>query len=153
MSVPPIDVRQVARWQRTLLWFVIAIFALNAVGVAPITYTPVAAIGLIVVAVAVQVFAVVCVLQLQAVLRVGAGTRILTGVLMFAPCVNLLVLLSVNARATHVLKRAGLKVGLFGVSPGQLERVLTAELCSACGYRLDGNISGACPECGEPSAR
>ncbi|MCP3905799.1 MAG: hypothetical protein GY715_19400 [Planctomycetes bacterium] len=131
----------------------IAIFALNAFGVAPIRYTPVTAIGLIVVSVAVQLFAVVCVLQLQAVLRVGVGTRILTGVLMFAPCVNLLVLLSVNARATHVLKRAGLEVGLLGVSPGQLERVFTADLCSACGYRLDGNLSGTCPECGEPSAR
>jgi len=152
MIAQSVDLRAVARWQRTLLWFVLGLLLLNGLSVAPIAAPAWVAGAWLIASIVVQVSAIVCVLQLQVGLRIGVGARILTGVLMFAPCINLLVLLSVNARATHALKKAGLKVGLLGVNPAEAERVLSPELCSACGYQLAGNVTGACPECGEPTS-
>ncbi len=70
------------------------------------------------------------------------------GILMLAPCANLLLLFLVNMSATRTLRRAGLHVRLMGVSDEDVERIVNPELCSGCGYNLTGNVSGYCPECG-----
>lgn len=70
------------------------------------------------------------------------------GVLMLAPCANLLLLVLVNMSVTRTLRRAGLHVGLMGVKGEEVERIVNPELCSGCGYNLTGNVSGYCPECG-----
>jgi uncharacterized membrane protein (GlpM family) len=44
----------------------------------------------------------------------GTGLGILFGILCLIPCIGLIVLLIVNAKATDVLKRNGIKVGLLG---------------------------------------
>jgi hypothetical protein len=44
----------------------------------------------------------------------GTGLGILFGILTLIPCVGLLVLLAINAKATTVLKDNGIKVGLLG---------------------------------------
>lgn len=51
----------------------------------------------------------------------GTGMGILFGILCFAPCIGLISLLVVNAKATSVLKQNGIKVGLLGtkLSDGQ----------------------------------
>jgi len=71
---------------------------------------------------------------------------------MLAPCVNLFVLLLINASATRTLRRAGVRVRFMGVDPDELERALNTDLCKGCGYNLTGNVSGICPECGRPTA-
>src|SRR5512145_1772037 len=50
----------------------------------------------------------------------GTGLAVLLGLLLFAPCVNLLVLLIVNQRATWLLRKAGVKVGLLGADPNRV---------------------------------
>lgn len=70
------------------------------------------------------------------------------GILMLAPCVNLLLLLLVSMSVTRTLRRAGLHVGLMGVNDEDVERIVNQELCNGCGYNLTGNVSGCCPECG-----
>ena len=74
----------------------------------------------------------------------------LYGLLMFAPCVNLVILLLVNSLATRVLRKAGLSVGLMGVKDEDVVRLLSPNLCRKCAYNLTGNVSGRCPECGTP---
>ncbi|HJT35258.1 MAG TPA: hypothetical protein VJ783_24750 [Pirellulales bacterium] len=44
----------------------------------------------------------------------GAGLGILAGLLTLIPCVGLIVLLTVNGKATHVLRQNGYTVGLLG---------------------------------------
>jgi hypothetical protein len=75
---------------------------------------------------------------------------ILCGLLMLAPCVNLLVLLPANQSATHALRRAGIRVGLMGTDGEEVERIIDPELRTGYGYNLTGNVSGRCPECGRP---
>jgi len=50
----------------------------------------------------------------------STGVGILLGILTLIPCVGLVVLLIVNARATGILKQNGIKVGLLGASLSQL---------------------------------
>lgn len=73
---------------------------------------------------------------------------IVCGILMFAPCANLLLLILVNMSVTRTLKRAGMHVRLMGVKDEDVEKLINPDLCSGCGYNLTGNISGVCPECG-----
>ena len=53
-------------------------------------------------------------------------TAILYAIAMFIPCIGLLTLLVVVSRATSALKRAGIKVGFFGVSRDELQRLRIA---------------------------
>ncbi|HPM25002.1 MAG TPA: hypothetical protein PLP66_13930, partial [Phycisphaerae bacterium] len=75
---------------------------------------------------------------------------VLYTILMFAPCVNLIILLVINQQATAVLRKAGLRVGLMGVKDEQVVRLLGLYCCRKCSYSLIGNVSGVCPECGTP---
>jgi hypothetical protein len=50
----------------------------------------------------------------------GTVLAVLLGLLMFAPCISLLVLLLISQRATSVLRKAGVKVGLLGANPNQV---------------------------------
>jgi hypothetical protein len=151
MAARPVNLREVARWQRKLLWLVLAIIVLNVLFLLPMNSPAWVPAGILILSLVVQISAIVCVLQVQAAMGVNIGMRMFTAVLMFLPCVSLLVLLSVDVRASGLLKKAGLKVGLLGVDPDEADRVLTVGLCNACGYQLEGNVSGACPECGAPT--
>ena len=46
----------------------------------------------------------------------GTGVGLLLGILTLIPCIGLIVLLIVNAKATTILKQNGLKVGLLGAT-------------------------------------
>lgn len=67
---------------------------------------------------------------------------------MFIPVINIILLIAANSRATEVLERADLEVGLWGVSAVSAEAAMDSMLCLKCGYNLTGNASGVCPECG-----
>jgi len=45
------------------------------------------------------------------------GIAILCAILMFIPCISLLILLVINQRATSYLQGHGIKVGFMGVNP------------------------------------
>lgn len=151
-QVGNVDLRTVARRQRLLLWEILAALLLNlgllGLGGMPLWFNLL--VGLF--AVVVQIAVVVTVVSLLAALRVHIVWRIVYILLLFAPCISLLMLLSANARATRALKNAGLKVGLMGVRDEEVERILGPYRCRKCGYSLIGNLSGVCPECGTPGA-
>ena len=99
-----------------------------------------------------DICAIVCVLRLQTAQGVHIAWRVGTAILVFAPCISLLILLLVNDKATTVLQRTGLKVGFMGVSDDVIVRHLAGNLCKNCGYLLIGIASERCPECGEAMA-
>jgi hypothetical protein len=44
----------------------------------------------------------------------GTGIGVLLGILTLIPCIGLIILLVINVKATSVLKKNGIKVGLLG---------------------------------------
>lgn len=82
----------------------------------------------------------------------GASTSQLLMLLFVFP-LNFIVLPAANAQASRELRRAGIRVGLFGASETAVRGVMEKPLCAKCGYSLIGNTSRRCPECGTPVAR
>lgn len=154
MPKRPPDIRKLATRQRWLVWMVLLLLMMQVLPILIEEYMrpgPAAEIvgGIFALMLMLTMFLVV----VGAILiMVVDGTHVvmivLAAVFLFAPCVNLLILLLINRRATRTLRAAGLKVGLVGVNPEQLERILNPSLCTKCGYNLTGNLSGLCPECG-----
>jgi hypothetical protein len=146
-----IDLRQVAKRQRALLWYILASLTIQLWFIIPIvSLPPIADVAIAIIFWVVQIFIIIGVVRLLAAMSVHIIWRILYIVLLFAPCINLLVLLVINRRATRALRNAGLRVGLMGVPDEQVVRRLSVHLCKVCSYDLTGNISGRCPECGTP---
>jgi hypothetical protein len=50
----------------------------------------------------------------------STGAGIVLGILTLIPVVGLIVLLVINGKATNVLRRHGIRVGLMGADPGQI---------------------------------
>ncbi len=145
------DLRRVAKWQRTLLWLVLALVVLNGLAFFLAATTPAPqgiVLVLVVLTFALQIAGLVTVLMMLDALGIGIAVRIIYAFLMLAPCLSLLALLSANSQATNALRYAGIKVGFMGASDRNVVSVLGGNQCSACGYLLVGNVSGACPECG-----
>jgi hypothetical protein len=47
---------------------------------------------------------------------------VLLGILTIVPCINLLVLLAINTKATNILRQNGYKVGLLGADMSQFSK-------------------------------
>jgi len=157
--VQGIDLRHVARWQRRLLWYLLALLMVpctywilpNALGALPMTTTSVLAAANGVLYLAAYVLVAVGVVGMLKALKKPTWMLIVYALLMIAPCVNYLMLLIANAHATTALRLAGLHVGFMGVKDADVVRLLSRYACHRCGYSLVGNTSGTCPECGTPS--
>ena len=149
MSKRTPDIRKLARRQRWVIWLV-----LLGIVAQFLPFFHQGRYGMIVIVVALLLQMVVYLVMIVGVilLLTAGGTHvvitILCGVLMLAPCGNIVVLLLVNMSVTRTLRRAGLHVGFMGVNPDEVERTINPELCTGCGYNLTGNVSGYCPECG-----
>jgi hypothetical protein len=109
--------RDIARHQRTINLMILAQFLLYLAAAATREVDGSAfVVGLVAL--------VILALSLLATFRL-AGTlyttpmAILYGILMFAPCIGLIVLLLLNQEATRRLRNAGFKVGLLGADPKQ----------------------------------
>lgn len=50
----------------------------------------------------------------------GTGTGVLLGILTLIPCIGLIVLLTINGKATAILRQNGIRVGLMGADMSQL---------------------------------
>lgn len=96
----------IIRWQRFLLWGVLLNIAIT-VGIRfePLLLFP----GLVIVLALIVVLA-----NLSKSIGYGFATRILLCLGLFIPIVSLLILLTVNGRATKILKSNGIPVGLMG---------------------------------------
>jgi hypothetical protein len=110
----PQGIREIAARQRAILLCILAGFAVYAAMiVGQRSLPPVALLVLLLAMVGVEITSVVFVFLLTTKLY-GAGVGVLLGILTMVPCVGLITLLVVNAKATSILKAAGLKVGLLG---------------------------------------
>ncbi len=157
-ATPGVDLQKVARAQRRLLYCIGAMLLLYLFNI----YLEVLGGGssLADLLVAIQscallmldIVGLVLAVQLMAACGMRLLTRIVLVVLLFAPCINLLVLLGINHRATRLLRTAGVRVGLLGARDEDVLRHISSLHCRNCGYLLVGNVSGICPECGTPVA-
>jgi hypothetical protein len=93
----------------------IGVVVLNGVSVSG--HIPVLAIVDLFVALGVLCLMVISVLRLAKALGMS---QVLYAILMFVPCVSLIVLLMLNGKATAQLKQAGIKVGLMGADPNSI---------------------------------
>lgn len=164
-----VDLRVVARRQRHVIWAALAVFGMNLVSAAPPflgygvgsgvarpwLYILAASAWLLpVVMIATSVAAAVVVVRLAAALRMHPAMIVIHAILALAPCINVLVLISVSSQATTMLRREGLRVSLLGVSEEDLARVLEPSRCRNCGYILARGVPQLkCPECGAPVER
>ena len=81
-------------------------------------------------------------------LRLNAAIIVLIGVLAFVPFIGLIPIVAVQAQLNRFWKLRGLKPSLLGVDPALAEGLQYGTRCAGCGYNLQGNESGVCPECG-----
>ncbi len=51
---------------------------------------------------------------------INAGIGVLCAILMFVPCISLIVLLVINQKATAFLQSNGIRVGFLGTSPDNI---------------------------------
>jgi len=63
------------------------------------------------------------IVQLLGAMDYGFVIVILCCILVFFPLIGLITLLVINGRATKILREAGLRVGLMGVNPGDLQQI------------------------------
>lgn len=146
------DIPKLARRHRWLTWVILLMILIYI-----LTFIDFASSGVFGPSIDVYVGVVgtvVHVLLLVAVVLVlvAAGNPIVNTIIfsavMLAPCANILMAVFVSGSAGRKLREAGLSVGLMGIKPEDVERILNRELCRRCGYNLRGNVSGICPECG-----
>jgi hypothetical protein len=106
------DVRSVAVYQKGILYCILLhIAALVGQFVVPPQFRLAIILGDVVVAIAGFVFVLLLAIK---VYNVAVG--IILGILTLVPCVNLIVLLVVNGKATGILQANGHKVGLLGAN-------------------------------------
>lgn len=107
--------RQVAVWQRNVLFCVLGQFGIGVLRAIILeTSSPALAIVFLVLALALLVYMLASVSNLSKALGVSS---IIYLILMFVPCVSLIALLVLNGKATTRLQSAGIKVGLLGANP------------------------------------
>jgi hypothetical protein len=68
-------------------------------------------------------------------------------IVVFTPIIGLLVMALQSNKATKVLKEAGVKVGLLGVSKEEMKKLVEG-VCRQCGYDMRTLAGRTCPECG-----
>jgi hypothetical protein len=120
------DLRGVATSQKAIIWCILGNlatlplrFVLNEL---PPTLQLAGFIGLIVFYLAVGITATVFVFLL-AVKVYSTGTGVALGILTLLPCIGLIVLLIINSKATGILQRNGVRVGLLGANMSDLARL------------------------------
>lgn len=150
------DLMKLARRQRWLIWLFLAGFLLQVFP--PMLVFQGRAFTLAAILIGVGQLFLFVLMVVGAVMLVSAqgshpAVTGLVGLFMLAPCANLIVLLLVSLSVNRTFRRAGIRVGFFGVNEEALERALDPMLCRGCGYNLTGNESGVCPECGRPCPR
>ena len=115
---PPagVDLRTIAVRQRVIMYCILAYLVLI---VGQFALPPELRLIPALLALAVSITAAVFVFMLALALY-NTGTGILLGILTLIPLVGLIVLLTINGKATNVLRQHGIRVGLMGADPNQI---------------------------------
>ncbi|MBS0198025.1 MAG: hypothetical protein JSR77_14810 [Planctomycetes bacterium] len=145
---------KVARAQRVLLWCVLASLAMS------VGYTVLAASinNVVILWLCLAGYMGAVIVSIVQTVRVARATgtnivvAIIGGLLMFFPCLGLLLMALANQRATRILTDNGAKVGFMGVQPDQMHMLIEGA-CPKCGYDIRGLPEPTCPECGAAIAR
>lgn len=147
---PTYDLLMIANRQRVLLLCILlSIVSYCVVGWPAIgRRTSNSATVTLIITLAIHALVIVAVLRVQAAVGIHLLWRLLSVPLLPIPIIGLLIMVVVNSQASATLRASGVRVGLFGVDPVQLQRLSAPNLCQQCGYDLTGNLSGRCPECG-----
>lgn len=96
--------------QKMVIFAILMNFAANGIMVA----APKLFLVGILVALVALVLSLVGIVKLSHSLGFHVAVSVVVGILMFIPCISLIVLLVLNSRATAKIKEAGYKVGLLG---------------------------------------
>lgn len=110
------DLRAVASYQKGILVCILVyLVAVICQFVLPPELAPVIGIGVLITGLVGTVF-----VFLLATKVYGTGVGILLGILTFIPCIGLIILLTVNGKATGILRQNGVRVGLLGANLSQI---------------------------------
>ncbi|HLO98319.1 MAG TPA: hypothetical protein VK171_06970 [Fimbriimonas sp.] len=112
------NLRDIAKYQRQVVLCV-----LGQIGVAVLNGASRVSDDFILAGVVVLLGIFILVCTIGAVWRLSKAlsySSLINAVLMFIPCVSLIVLLVLNSKASARLKAAGYKVGFFGADPKQI---------------------------------
>lgn len=147
------DYERVARYQRWLLYIVLAMLVSYVSQITAIIRAGPRAFGLVAAAFGL-LYWVFLIAGLFVMIKLMLAERkhpliiVLLAILMFIPLINLLVLLHVNSVATTTLRSRGIRVGLLGAPASEIPKLRPGH-CIACGYDRSGiEILAQCPECG-----
>lgn len=110
------DLRSLARYQKGLL----VCIALYVIGLLIDLVMPPGIRGFVGLGVFAVVLAGTAIVFLLATKAYSPAVGILWGVLVLIPCVGLLVLLTINGKATRLLKQNGIRVGLMGAKLSEI---------------------------------
>ena len=145
---------KVANAQRVLIYLVLGMILVNCGGPlamqsfsggAPLGLAPFAVLGVVQLAIA------LCAIVQTVRMSIAAGSNpIIAGVcgaFMIVPLLGLILLLLANIRASALLRANGVRVGLLGVPPAEMQKLVIGA-CPSCGYDIRGLLSPQCPECG-----
>ncbi len=106
------DLREVAKYQRGIIFCILFyLFAVVAQFLLPPELRLFLAIGALGLGIVSTVFVFLLAIK---VYNVGLG--VFLGILTLVPCIGLIVLLTVNGKATAILKANGIRVGLLGAN-------------------------------------
>jgi Mn2+/Fe2+ NRAMP family transporter len=111
--------QRVAKYQRWVIFALLANIVVNILAFGTMTQSLPVRLGVLVISLVVVVFAITSIVLLAKEV-INIGVAILCGILMFVPCVSLIVLLVVNQKATSYLQQHGIKVGFLGVDPNSI---------------------------------
>jgi hypothetical protein len=112
--------RDVARYQRNINLSILATLGLLPVSMVGSSLESTFVAVLVLLAYyAIQIAALVFVFLLARAVY-GTAIAVLLGLFLLVPCINLLVLLAVSQRATSLLRKAGIRVGLLGANPNDV---------------------------------
>ncbi|MEM9373329.1 MAG: hypothetical protein AAGA55_06775 [Planctomycetota bacterium] len=145
-----LDLVKIGRRQRSVYWCAVAIVALLFTQIMIAVLAPGAVSGYFLLGLSllywlVALAGVVFVVRLQAAM--GTGVIGLMVYAIAALLLTFLVLLAVHSQASTVLRLAGAKVGLNGVSDDELRKLVPGH-CRGCGYdRVGLEPLQDCPEC------
>jgi len=110
--------REIATSQKQVLYCVLGQIAVGVLNRAAISgHIPILQIVDMILAVGLLIYMVIAVIRLAKALGLSQA---LYAILMFIPCVSLIVLLIISGKATAKLSQAGIKVGFLGADPNSI---------------------------------
>ncbi len=110
------DLRSVAKFQRGIMICILAyVVAFACQFAVPEGLRMVLLAAMFIVSITATVFVFLLAMKVY-----STGLGVLLGILTLVPCIGLVVLLIVNAKATKILKQNGVKVGIMGADPSTI---------------------------------